>query len=296
LRVTPLGRVYLVLTLGVGLGALNTGNNLLYLVLGLQLSTILVSGFLSEWCLAHLRVARLPVEGGFAGEPLPLRYRLDAPKGWPAFALQVSEAGFDMSQPGQLPFLPGGGTVGLRASLAAARRGPLSFTGITVTTLFPLGLFAKSRTFDQAATAWVYPARRSTAFRTPPQSHTSGENMAVPRAGGGGDLLGLREVGPLEDARRIHWLKSAALGRPLQAEREREQERTVELTVHPAATPQALDAPCEREAAFALRCLAAGVHVGLTTPDARLPAAGGPAQAQRILELLARAGYGEAGR
>ena len=36
-RVTRAGRTYLVLCFGVGLGALNTGNNLLYLVLGLQL-------------------------------------------------------------------------------------------------------------------------------------------------------------------------------------------------------------------------------------------------------------------
>ncbi len=42
LTVTPLGRVFLMLTLGIGLGALNTGNNLLYLVLGLMLSTIVV--------------------------------------------------------------------------------------------------------------------------------------------------------------------------------------------------------------------------------------------------------------
>ena len=38
LRVTRAGRTYLLLTMGIGLGALNTGNNLLYLVLGVQLA------------------------------------------------------------------------------------------------------------------------------------------------------------------------------------------------------------------------------------------------------------------
>ena len=38
LKTTRVGRTYLVLTLGVGFGALNTGNNLLYLLLGLMLS------------------------------------------------------------------------------------------------------------------------------------------------------------------------------------------------------------------------------------------------------------------
>ena len=43
-----MGRTYLVLTVGVGFGAINTGNNLLYLLLGLMLSTIVTSGVLSE--------------------------------------------------------------------------------------------------------------------------------------------------------------------------------------------------------------------------------------------------------
>ena len=51
LKVTRMGRTYLVVTFGVGLGALNTGNNLLYLVLGLLLSVIILSGVLSERCL-----------------------------------------------------------------------------------------------------------------------------------------------------------------------------------------------------------------------------------------------------
>jgi hypothetical protein len=67
LRITRTGRTYLVLTLGVGFGALNTGNNLLYLVLGLLLSLIVVSGVLSERCLRGLRVKRLGTESAFAG-------------------------------------------------------------------------------------------------------------------------------------------------------------------------------------------------------------------------------------
>jgi hypothetical protein len=44
LQITGAGRVYLLIALGVGLGALNTGNNLLYLLLGLMLSLIVLSG------------------------------------------------------------------------------------------------------------------------------------------------------------------------------------------------------------------------------------------------------------
>src|SRR5206468_3395868 len=56
LRITREGWFYVLFTLGVGAAAINTGNNLLYLVLGLQLSTIVISGVLSESCLRGLEL------------------------------------------------------------------------------------------------------------------------------------------------------------------------------------------------------------------------------------------------
>jgi len=64
--------VYLLLTLGVGLGALNTGNNLLFLLVALMLSAIVVSGVMSERCLRYLAVERLPASAAFAGEPFAM--------------------------------------------------------------------------------------------------------------------------------------------------------------------------------------------------------------------------------
>ena len=58
LRFTQLGRWYVALTIGIGLAAINTGNNLLFLVLGLLLSSIVVSGLLSETSLRAVRVER----------------------------------------------------------------------------------------------------------------------------------------------------------------------------------------------------------------------------------------------
>ena len=46
------------MTLLVGFGAINTGNNLLYLLLGMMLALILLSGVLSETTLRKLRVRR----------------------------------------------------------------------------------------------------------------------------------------------------------------------------------------------------------------------------------------------
>ena len=90
MKVTGAGQTYVVITFGVGLGALNTGNNLLYLVLGFLLSLIVVSSVLSERCLRHLRVRRLLPDAACAGEPFALRYQLRRTSGR-SFALQLSE-------------------------------------------------------------------------------------------------------------------------------------------------------------------------------------------------------------
>ena len=63
LRPTRAGWIFLAIILGVGLAALNTGNNLLYLVLSLMLSFLALSGVLSESALRGIQIKRrLPRE------------------------------------------------------------------------------------------------------------------------------------------------------------------------------------------------------------------------------------------
>ena len=52
------GKVFVLISLGVGFAAVNTGNNLLFLVLGMMLGMIIVSGILSEITLRNVTVTR----------------------------------------------------------------------------------------------------------------------------------------------------------------------------------------------------------------------------------------------
>src|SRR5215510_7675755 len=69
LSFTREGRIIVILSVGVGFAAINTGNNLLYLLLGWLLSFIIASGILSELTLKRLTVERRPPPRVFAGEP-----------------------------------------------------------------------------------------------------------------------------------------------------------------------------------------------------------------------------------
>ena len=68
--VTKIGIVYVAIVLLIGIAALNTGNNLLYIVVAAMLAAILVSGIASALVLRNLQLdVRLP-EHVFAGRPM----------------------------------------------------------------------------------------------------------------------------------------------------------------------------------------------------------------------------------
>ncbi|HSZ00529.1 MAG TPA: DUF58 domain-containing protein [Terriglobales bacterium] len=88
--VTRVGIVYVAIVLVIGIAALNTGNNLLYIVLAAMLAAILVSGFASAIVLRDLELdVRLP-EHVFAGRPTLGRIVLRNPRRWlPSFSVNV---------------------------------------------------------------------------------------------------------------------------------------------------------------------------------------------------------------
>jgi uncharacterized protein (DUF58 family) len=289
--VTRLGRTFLVVTVGVGVGAMNTGNNLLYLVLGTLLSAIVVSGVLSERCLRGLEVRRIGTDGAFAGEPFPHRWALFRRTG-ASFALEISEEHPALPGSALVPYLAAGEELTARADVTAARRGPYLLREVRVTTRFPFGLFAKSRMFELPGELRVLPRRV-------PSSHGhQGSNDGVPgdagnpgKTNGAGDVAGLSPLREGDDARHIHGLRSAALGHWVRLDREREERRTHVLEATDAGPPERVDRACEQLAARARSLLAAGHEVGLLTPRTRIPPASGPGQERRILEALTVLGF-----
>jgi len=291
LKITRSGRVYLLLTLGVGLGALNTGNNLLFLLVALLLSTIVVSGVMSERCLRHLSVERLPASAAFSGEPFAVHWRLFARRA-PAFALTISEAGRALRAEASCAYLPAGTEQVLRGTATAGRRGPLELTGIRVTTQFPFGLFAKSRTFACPGRVPVFP-KRSGARGQPGGSRRRhhGDQSSNGAVEGSGEVVDFRELAQGEDARRVHWKKSAAAGKLLHTVREREENSAYVLHIPGHLAGESLDRECERAAATGRWLLSRGNEVGLEAPHIRLAPGAGPRQEWQLLCALAWAGF-----
>lgn len=89
-NVTRAGIVYVLFSLLIGIAALNTGNNLLYIVLSAMLAALLVSGFASTAVLRDLEVElRLP-EHVFAGREVAGRIVVRNHRRWiPSFSVSI---------------------------------------------------------------------------------------------------------------------------------------------------------------------------------------------------------------
>jgi uncharacterized protein (DUF58 family) len=91
--VTRAGLIYILISVVIGIAALNTGNNLLYVVVAALLSAILVSGIASALVLRSLTLDVLLPEHVFAARPIVARLLLRNTSNWlPSFSVRVVPA------------------------------------------------------------------------------------------------------------------------------------------------------------------------------------------------------------
>jgi len=297
-RFTREGRAFLLFTVGVGLAAVNTGNNLLYLMLSLMLSLLVLNGMLSEWVMRGLEVERRLPRRLFAGTPALVELALRNHKTrLSSYSLEVEDvvAGAPADRRCYFLKVPPRGEQTSRYPRVAARRGDLAFEGFEVRTRYPFGLIERIRFVPEPATALVYP-RLARSDDEGPADRRRGHGDASPRSGLGPEVAGLRDWRDGEEARGIHWRRSAGLGRLVVRERHAEADAHVDLQLdarRPADADDGWDQRFEDAIAQAAgvtdRALRGGRSVEVRVHGAgrspRLPAGAPP---DPVLRFLAR--------
>ena len=233
LKFTREGKFFVGITLGVGFAAVNTGNNLLYLLLGMLLALIIVSGLMSELSLRDLTVVRrLPLRAQ-VGRPHLVEIEVFNHKGRvPSYAIEVEDLRAGQPADKRCFFLK---ISPKSAQVAAYRRTPAKrgrdkHVGFRIATRFPFGLFEKSREVPAEGELIIYPAVDPVQLPTMPAGRYSGGDAAFGR-GHGDDYLGLKLLREGEDPRDVHWRKSAAVGQLVARERARDARPDVVLTL-----------------------------------------------------------------
>lgn len=233
LRITREGKYYTGITFGVGLVAVNTGNNLLYLLLGTLLALIVVSGILSELSLRHLRVARRLPRRAQVGRPhvVEIEVRNDKRR-VPSYAIEVEDLRIHQSADKRCFFLKvSPESVQVAAyRRTPARRGLERHSGFRVATRFPFGFFEKSMEVQFASELVIYPAVDPVRLRPVSADAGAGVGESVGR-GHGDEIMGLRPMRDGDDPHDIYWRRSTSEDRRVIRERVRETRRTIELTI-----------------------------------------------------------------
>ncbi|MGM0578184.1 MAG: DUF58 domain-containing protein [Myxococcota bacterium] len=297
LRFTREGKLLFFVTLGVGFGAVNSGNNLLYLVLGILLSLIMISGVLSELTLRGVRAVRFDPPHLFAGQPALVRVDLhNAKRRLVSYSVELAELvgpswGLEQRRAFVLRLAPGE-TLPAHLRVEASTRGWIPTAGLRLTTRFPFGFFEKSRFVPIPARYLVFPRIRPVA---PPSLRpiVAGAEEEIARIGQGDEFYALRDARIGDDARSIAWKVTARRDKLVVRESQRPAARRVMLTlanVIPRDVPAArrrLERAIEHVANLATALVEEGYAVGLATADGGVAPDGGHVVLVRIYEILA---------
>ncbi len=215
LQLTREGGGFIFLIFGVGLGAINTGNNLLYLVLAMCCSLVAVSGVLSELALKKIAVTVRLKRGIYAEDPCPISFIVkNNKKKIPSYSLTVdfpsnlfskarleSPATFFQVSPGTF--------FEKTVRFIASQRGPLKINSCKLSTSFPFGFFIKTKTVPIQLETLIYPAIQKLDL---PKTFPSGEGAGKLIRSTGTEIGTIREFKPGDPLNSIHWKTTAKTG------------------------------------------------------------------------------------
>jgi uncharacterized protein (DUF58 family) len=255
-KITREGWYYMGGILLIALAALNTGNNLLFLILASLIAAILMSGILSSITLSGVSMRLELPEHIFAGQPVRARIELENEKATlPSFSLRVEAAQTKgvpaalLETPVYFPYLPKRSHVSQGVPITFARRGAYRQDAFRIVTRFPFGFLQKSRRVELRTEALVYPSVEPTGefLEILPGLQGVLESLAKGR---GQDLYALREYVPTDSARHVHWKASARQGSLMVREFTREDDCRVLLVLDPhTSIPASAEASIQQAAA-----------------------------------------------
>jgi uncharacterized protein (DUF58 family) len=246
-KLTREGVVYVTGVFVIALAALNTGNNLLFMVLASMLAGIIVSGILSSIVLTGIGLKLELPEHIFAEKPVLATLEIENEKlTLPSFSLRVAgapgkvakgepavaEAEQILTRPVYFPYIPKKRSAQQQVELTFPRRGVYQQNALGITTKFPFGFLQKTRRVDSKMEIVVYPRVAPTEEFYEILPLISGEIESFYR-GRGHDLYSIRDYVTTDSARYVDWKATAKTGDLKVREFTREDERRVMLVLDP---------------------------------------------------------------
>lgn len=265
-RITAAGLPFLAALVILIVAAVNSGNNLIYLVVAALLGALVTSGIFSAVNLTGLTLDLEWPEHAFAGRPAPVGLRLGNQKRLlPSYSLRLaatSEAIPDAAgghgpagaeaamHAAYFAYLPARRQAAAASTITFPRRGRYTAAAFVLSSRFPFGLLDKRRRFrpaadDQAGPILLVYPQITPAAEQLAETTAAGAVTAAPEPGGSGqDLYRLRPHTAGDSLRRVYWRASAKTGvlQVREFSREQDQRLRVLLALEPGgATPEQME-------------------------------------------------------
>ncbi len=241
-KLTREGKLFVFIVTGVGFAAINTGNNLLHLLLGMLLALILVSAVMSELSLRRLTVVRRLPTRAQVGRPHLVEIEVyNHKRRIPSYAIEIEDLRAAQPADKRCFFLK----ISPRSAQVAAyrrtpaRRGCDRHIGFRVATRFPFGLIEKWREIAADGDLIIYPAVDPVTLPPDTPGYHAGDDSPLGR-GWGDEIVGVRPMREGDDPRDLYWPKSTVPGQLVLRDRGRESRRHVTYVVenhHPGPEP-----------------------------------------------------------
>lgn len=206
MKLTREGKRFLLAAALIAVAAINTGNNLIYLILSLMLSFIVLSYLILRLNLAKL-VLEVAITGPvFAGEQVSVELLIHNKKKFPVYSVIIAAP--DAVAQVYCEQISGHGLFRDRMKMVFRKRGLYGYRDFTIQSGFPFILFRKSMPVAVSGKILVYPKLRDVRDMIVRIEGRQAEGAAVVR-GSGDEVYSLRAFQYGDDWRRIHWKASA---------------------------------------------------------------------------------------
>jgi uncharacterized protein (DUF58 family) len=260
------------------LASINYNNSLGFILSFLMGSIAMLGAVYGFRNLAGLELRAGRAEPVFAGEAAKFKLFIDNPTQALRIALRV---GLRHGPAQALNLLPGENRQAV-LSLEAARRGWLDLPTVTLSSVFPLGLFHAWSPLRLKERVLVYPRPAPDSLPFPSSPGGDGGN----RRASADDFHGFQSYQPGDPLRRIHW-KGVAKGQGVHVKEYRGEE-SVQLYLDWAQTPgHDAEARLSRLCRWVLDAEQSGAVYGLRLPGTDIKPASGPGHVRMCLESLA---------
>lgn len=210
IKITKAGWIYIGLTIFLGVAAVNTGNNLVYLIVSAMLGFMGISGFLGRRNISGLDLQINVPDEIFANIETPLKVTLiNKKKFFPAFLISFK---FEDKRY-LIPYIDPGSEYHFHIMHIFSKRGNKVIKGFELCSVFPFNFFIRCVKVDKGFPVIVYPfPKKCRLEKYYFIKKEKGKNLQASKVGMQGDIISIREYAERDPLKYIHWKASAKTG------------------------------------------------------------------------------------